>query len=70
MQFDPLHALSPIDGRYARGADALRGHLSEAALIRTRIRVEAAWFVALVRAQPPGLPAAAAVPQTVIAVAE
>jgi adenylosuccinate lyase len=70
MQSDPLHALSPVDGRYARGADPLRAHLSEAALIRTRIRVEAAWFAALTRAKPPGLPAAAAVPAAVIAAAE
>ena len=70
MHSDPLHALSPVDGRYARGADPLRAHLSEAALIRARIRVEAAWFVALVRAQPAALPATADVPAAVIAAAE
>jgi adenylosuccinate lyase len=70
MSLDPLLALSPVDGRYARGADPLRAHLSEAALIRARIRVEAAWFVALARERPPGLPAAAAVPAGVLAAAE
>src|SRR5471030_847045 len=29
-----LNALSPLDGRYAKSVDALRGHFSEAALIR------------------------------------
>jgi adenylosuccinate lyase len=70
MQPDPLHALSPVDGRYARGVDPLREHLSEAALIRTRIRVEAAWFVAIVRARPSGLASATEVPPAVVAAAE
>ena len=61
MQSDPLHALAPVDGRYARAVDPLRAHLSEAALIRTRIRVEAAWFVALARAAPSALPVAAGI---------
>ena len=43
----PLAALSPLDGRYARTADALRDHFSEQALIRTRIRIELAWLEAL-----------------------
>jgi adenylosuccinate lyase len=43
----PLAALSPLDGRYARTADVLRGHFSEQALIRNRVRVELAWLQAL-----------------------
>jgi adenylosuccinate lyase len=70
MQPDPLHALSPVDGRYSRSVDPLREHLSEAALIRTRIRVEAAWFVAIVRARPSGLASATEVPPAVVAAAE
>jgi adenylosuccinate lyase len=43
----PLAALSPLDGRYARTADPLRGYFSEQALIRYRVRVELAWLEAL-----------------------
>ena len=43
----PLAALSPLDGRYARTADPLRGFFSEQALIRYRVRVELAWLQAL-----------------------
>src|SRR5262245_47038416 len=43
----PLTALSPLDGRYARSADALRPYFSEHALIRYRVRVELAWLMAL-----------------------
>jgi len=43
----PLAALSPLDGRYARAADPLRQTLSEAALIRYRVRVELSWLRAL-----------------------
>ncbi|MFO0511470.1 MAG: adenylosuccinate lyase, partial [Gammaproteobacteria bacterium] len=70
MQSDTLHALAPVDGRYARAVDPLRAHLSEAALIRTRIRVEAAWFVALARAAPSGLPVAAGIAPAAVAAAE
>ncbi|MSQ54847.1 MAG: adenylosuccinate lyase [Betaproteobacteria bacterium] len=42
-----LSALSPLDGRYARGGDALRPYLSEYALIRYRVVVEIAWLKAL-----------------------
>ena len=47
MTLDPLNALSPIDGRYARSAEPLRATLSEAALIRERIRIEAQWLLCL-----------------------
>ena len=43
----PLTALSPLDGRYAGGADPLRPYLSEHALMRYRVRVELAWLQAL-----------------------
>jgi adenylosuccinate lyase len=46
---DGLGALSPIDGRYAEKCAALRPLLSEAALIRHRVRVEAEWFTFLAR---------------------
>ncbi len=42
-----LNALSPLDGRYARSVDALRAHLSEAALIRYRLKIELEWLKAL-----------------------
>lgn len=42
-----LMALSPLDGRYADKADALREQFSEFALIRQRVRVEIAWLAAL-----------------------
>jgi adenylosuccinate lyase len=43
----PLAALSPLDGRYARTADPLRGYFSEQALIRYRMRIELEWLQAL-----------------------
>ena len=42
-----LAALSPLDGRYADKLDALREHFSEFALIRSRVRIEIAWLLAL-----------------------
>jgi adenylosuccinate lyase len=44
MDSNPLHALSPIDGRYANATAPLREVFSEAALIGERIRVEALWL--------------------------
>ena len=43
----PLAALSPLDGRYSKGADPLRAHFSEQALIRYRTRIELEWLQAL-----------------------
>jgi adenylosuccinate lyase len=43
----PLAALSPLDGRYSRTADPLRGYFSEQALIRYRVRIELEWLQAL-----------------------
>jgi adenylosuccinate lyase len=42
-----LNALSPLDGRYSKSVDALRGHFSEAALIRYRLKIELEWLKAL-----------------------
>ena len=44
---DALGALSPLDGRYGSKTAPLREHFSEAALIKARVQVEFAWFVAL-----------------------
>jgi adenylosuccinate lyase len=59
MSLDALDALSPLDGRYAKSTAPLRAHLSESALIRERIRIEADWLVFLADTRPAGLPAAA-----------
>ncbi len=45
MSLTHLDALSPVDGRYARAADLLRATLSESALIRERVRIEARWLL-------------------------
>ncbi len=42
-----LSALSPLDGRYGSKTAPLRDWFSEAALLRCRVQVEIAWFVAL-----------------------
>ena len=42
-----LEALSPIDGRYLRHTEALRGYFSELALFRYRVRVEIEYLIAL-----------------------
>ena len=47
MDFNPLTALSPLDGRYAGKVDALREHFSEFGLIRARLKVEIEWLKAL-----------------------
>jgi adenylosuccinate lyase len=47
-----LTALSPVDGRYRKAADGLRAVLSESGLIRERIRIEAAWLLALAGSVP------------------
>jgi adenylosuccinate lyase len=42
-----LSALSPLDGRYGSKTAPLRDWFSEAALLRCRVQVEMAWFIAL-----------------------
>src|SRR5580765_5582666 len=45
-----LDALSPVDGRYRASSAPLRAALSEAGLIRARIRIEAQWLLHLAAA--------------------
>jgi adenylosuccinate lyase len=45
--FDPITALSPLDGRYQRKVAALGDAFSEFALTRERVRVELAWLKSL-----------------------
>jgi len=52
---DPLHALCPLDGRYAARLAPLRGLWSEAAFMRHRVRVEVEWLIALSDAGLPEL---------------
>ena len=47
-----VDALSPVDGRYRTATEPLRGLLSEAGLIRERIRVEAQWLLHLSASVP------------------
>ena len=44
---ESLHALSPLDGRYADKTTALRPFLSEWALMKYRLTVELRWLLAL-----------------------
>ena len=54
MPLSTLTALSPLDGRYASQADALRAFFSESALIRYRTKIEVEWLIAL--AAEPAIP--------------
>src|SRR4029077_15093978 len=47
MAIASTDALSPLDGRYAGKLAAVRYLFSEAGLMRERVRVECAWFLAL-----------------------
>jgi len=47
MTFEPLTALSPLDGRYESKVAPLRATFSEYGLIRFRLQVEVEWLVAL-----------------------
>jgi adenylosuccinate lyase len=61
---DPsLSALSPVDGRYRAATEGLAQLMSEAGLVRERIRVEALWLLQLAESLPAhaALPFAAAV---------
>ena len=60
----PSDALSPLDGRYAGKLAAVRRVFSEAGLMRERVRVECAWFLAL--AAGPAAPALRALPQAAV----
>jgi len=52
MPSSTIDALSPIDGRYQAATEPLRTLLSEAGLIRERIRIEARWLLYLGAAVP------------------
>ncbi len=60
QDFTELLALSPLDGRYAAKVSGLRDWLSEHALMKQRVRVEIAWFIALSDAGLPEFPPLAA----------
>jgi adenylosuccinate lyase len=47
MAIPATDALSPLDGRYAGKLEAVRHIFSEAGLMRERVRVECAWYLAL-----------------------
>ena len=47
MAISATDALSPLDGRYAGKLAAVRHVFSEAGLMRERVRVECAWYLAL-----------------------
>ncbi len=47
MEFSPLEAISPVDGRYRRATEKLADYFSEEALIKYRILVEVEYFIAL-----------------------
>ena len=66
MNHSPLHAISPIDGRYADKAAELRPLFSERGLIRQRVRVEALWLKAL--AAEPGIEELRALPAEALTV--
>jgi adenylosuccinate lyase len=57
MDSTALHAIGPVDGRYARHTAPLAGYFSESALIRYRVQVEVEYFIALCDAGLPQLSA-------------
>src|SRR3989344_9359554 len=55
MPFEPLTAVSSIDGRYHEVSSALSEYMSEYALIRARVRVECEYLIALSETKGVGL---------------
>lgn len=53
MPFEPLTAVSSVDGRYRRVSEPLAEYFSEFALIKRRVRVECEYLVAL--SETPGV---------------
>ena len=47
MNFSPIAALSPLDGRYVTKLAKLRPLMSEQGYMQRRVQVEVAWFIAL-----------------------
>jgi len=60
MDIATTDALSPLDGRYAAKLSSVRQVFSEAGLMRERVRVECAWYLAL--AEGPAAAALSALP--------
>jgi adenylosuccinate lyase len=52
MSNSALHAISPIDGRYASKVNSLSQYFSEAALIKYRVRVEVEYYISLSKVLP------------------
>ena len=52
MSNSALHAISPIDGRYASKVNQLSKYFSEAALIKYRVRVEVEYYISLSKVLP------------------
>ena len=50
--FSSLEALSPVDGRYRAATAPLRDLMSEAGLIRERVRIESSWLLHLSASVP------------------
>ena len=57
MEFSPLEAISPVDGRYRRATQMLADYFSEGALIKYRLQVEVEYFIALCELPLPQLEA-------------
>lgn len=55
MPFDPLSAVSSVDGRYRAVSEILAPYLSEYGLIRMRMRVECEYLIALAQTEGVGL---------------
>lgn len=55
MEFSPVTALSPIDGRYRAKTIELSDYYSEYALFKYRVKVEVEYFIALCKIPLPGL---------------
>ena len=55
MPLSPLTAISPVDGRYRKATDPLATYFSEFALIKYRVAVEIAYFIALCKIPLPQL---------------
>ena len=53
---NPLFAISPIDGRYAKITSPLHDIFSEAGLMKMRVKAEVEWLIAL--CEEPGIPEA------------
>ncbi len=55
MELNHLTAVSSVDGRYGSKTEALRNYYSEFALIKYRVKVEVAYFIALCKLPLPQL---------------